>query len=175
MRKKLNSIESTTFQSFCIEDLFFLIESCGSMMTVVAVVETFIAPVSLERKVEPALTSLASKCGRAHRCECECESPHREAFAALKSFHAESRRKEEPGRKREWRRQRNSFGRRELSSGQATADARSHQMGICPIGMGPPHSAASLFASIVYTVQSCTLQTRCRLPVNLQSYAICND
>ena len=55
--KELNSIESTTFQSFCIQDLFFLMESCGSMMTVVAVVETFIAPVSLERQVEPATFS----------------------------------------------------------------------------------------------------------------------
>ena len=50
------------------------------MMTVVAVVETFIAPISLERQVEPATSSLASKYGRAHCCE--YESPHRQAFAA---------------------------------------------------------------------------------------------
>ena len=64
------------------------------MLTVVAVVETFIAPISLERKVEPATSSVASRYGRAHSHCCECESPHRETFAATKSLQAEPRRKE---------------------------------------------------------------------------------
>lgn len=103
------------------------------MLTVVAVVETFIAPISLERKVEPATSSFASKFGRAHSHCCECESPHREAFAALKSPQAEPRRREGREWKREWRRQRNSFGRsRESSSRQATADAGKYQNGYLP-------------------------------------------
>ena len=130
-------------------------ESYGSILTVVAVVETFIAPISLERKVEPDTSSFASKFGRAHSHCCECESPHRETFAALKSLQAEPEKRRKRMEERVattaqlfWQEQRIV-----VTAGDCRCRKISKRIS-APIGMGPPHFLAPLIASTVYIVQS---------------------